>query len=286
MRILDVLNSPWAIVPAKLSEITEIYATHLRGEKIDVKALEAKLGQPLANEQRDYEIIDGVAVIGVEGVLAKRMNLFSQISGGASTELIGRDLRAALADSRVHAILLNVDSPGGAVDGTQTLADAVYNARGVKPVVAFADGMMASAAYWIGSAAQEIYISGDTVMSGSIGVAMQHVDYSRYEEKVGIKTTDIYAGKYKRIASSSAPLSEEGRATLQTMVDQLYTVFVDNVARNRGTDTETVLKDMADGRLFVGRAAIDAGLVDGVSTFDALIADLVTGSKPRLRKAS
>lgn len=283
-RLIDIVNSPWALQPEKLTELVAIYCSHVRGEKIDIAAIEARLGQPLNNEQQSYAIEDGVAIISVHGVLAKRMNMFSRISGGASTELIGRDLRAALEDTRVHSILLDVDSPGGAVDGTQALANQIYEGRSVKRIVALGDGFMTSGAYWVGSAASEVYIAADTVISGSIGVAMQHVDISRYEEKIGVKTTDIYSGKYKRIATEHAPLSDEGRATLQSMADQMYEVFVDSVARNRGVDAETVLKDMADGRLFVGRAAVDAGLVDGVATMDALIEALKSGGKPVLSK--
>lgn len=285
-KVLDILNSPWALLPEKRQQMVAIYSAYIRGEKIDIAAIEAQLGKPLQNEQPPYQIIDGVAVIPVQGVIAKRMNLFSRISGGASTELIGRDIRAALADQRVHAIVLDIDSPGGSVDGTQTLADQVFGARGQKPIVAFADGFMTSGAYWIGSSAEEIYLSGNTVITGSIGVATQHADYSRAYDKEGVTVTDIYAGKYKRIASDTKPLSDEGRATLQAIVDQIYTVFVDDVARNRGTDAESVLKNMADGRLFVGKAAIEAGLVDGVSTFDALIADLVAGRKPAGRASA
>lgn len=283
MKILDVLNAPWAIEPAKLAEIVNVYGTHLRGEKIDLKAVEAQLGKPLANQPAAYEVLNGVAIIALDGVLAKRMNLFTRISGGVSTELVGRDVREALADPRVHAILLDIDSPGGTVDGTQTLADLIHGARAEKPIVAFADGHMCSGACWIGTAAREVYISNDTTITGSIGVAMQHVDVSQAEAKAGFKTTEIYAGKYKRIASEYAPLSDEGRATLQAMVDQIYSVFVNDVARNRGVDTDTVLEKMADGKLFLGRAAIEAGLVDGVSTRDALIADLVTGAKGNQR---
>ena len=274
MRVIDVLNSPWAIVPDKLQEIQAIYATHLRGEKIDIKGIEAKLGQPLQNKEQGYEVIDGVAVIPVDGVISKRMNLFSQISGGASTELIGRDFRAALADPAVHALILRVDSPGGSVDGTQELARMIHGARGVKPIATYVDGMMASAAYWIGSAADKIYIGSDTDAVGSIGVVASHTDYSRREEMMGIKTTEIYAGKYKRIASEHHPLSEAGQQYMQDMVDYLYSVFVGEVASQRGTDTETVLKNMADGRVFIGQQAVSAGLVDGVSTLDQLIADL------------
>lgn len=275
MRVLDILNSPWAIVPDKLREVQAIYATHLRGEKADFKALEAKLGQPLQNREQGYEIIDGVAIVPVDGVISKRMNMFSQISGGASSELIGRDIRDALADPEVHSLLLQVDSPGGPVDGTQELAQTILRARGQKPIVTYVDGTAASAAYWIGSAADKVYIGSDTAQVGSIGVVASHTDYSRREEMMGVKTTEIYAGKFKRIASEHKPLSEDGQQYIQGMVDYLYSVFVGDVAKQRGVDTETVLQNMADGRIFTGRQAITAGLVDGEATLENLIVGLV-----------
>jgi len=274
MKLLDVLTAPWAIEPAKLLEIQAIYATHLRGDKIDISAVEAKLGRPLANEPAPYQVQDGVAVIALDGVIAKRANLFMQISGGTSSELIGRDFKTALADPDVHSIILAIDSPGGTVDGTIALADLV--AASSKPVVALASGTMASAAYWIGSAANAVYITDATTVVGSIGVVATHTDVSKSQAAQGIKTTEIAAGKYKRIASSYEPLSKEGRQTIQDQVDYTYALFVDAVAKQRGTSTDTVLADMADGRIFIGQQAIDAGLVDGVSTLDALVAQLNT----------
>jgi signal peptide peptidase SppA len=283
MKLLDVLTAPWAIEPAKLLEIQAIYATHLRGDKIDIEAVEKRLGRPLANEPKGYQIQDGVAILPVEGVIAKRANLFSQISGGVSTELVARDIKDALADPAVHSIILTVDSPGGTVDGTQTLADIVGAAT--KPIVTLASGTMASAAYWIGSAANAAYIADSTTIVGSIGVVATHTDISAAQEKDGIKTTEIFAGQYKRIASSYAPLSKEGRQTMQDQVDYTYSLFVSAVAKNRGVSTDTVLQDMADGRIFIGQQAIDAGLVDGVSTLDALVQQLnqsrSSGTSPR-----
>jgi signal peptide peptidase SppA len=282
MKLLDVLTAPWAIEPAKLLEIQAIYATHLRGDKIDIEAVEKRLGRPLANEPKAYQIQDGVAILPVEGVIAKRANLFSQISGGVSTELVARDIKDALADPAVHSIILTVDSPGGTVDGTQTLADIVGAAS--KPIVTLASGTMASAAYWIGSAANAAYIADSTTVVGSIGVVATHTDISAAQEKDGIKTTEIFAGQYKRIASNYAPLSKEGRQTMQDQVDYTYGLFVNAVAKNRGVSADTVLKDMADGRIFIGQQAIDAGLVDGVSTLDALVQQLnqnrTNGSAP------
>lgn len=272
MKLLDVLTSPWAIEPTKLLEIQAIYATHLRGDKIDIAAVEAKLGRPLNNEAQRYTIQAGVAIIPLEGVIAKKANLFSKISGGVSTELAARDLRDAMADSAVHSIILLIDSPGGTVDGTQALADIV--AASTKPIVTLANGTMASAAYWIGSAANAAYIADSTTIVGSIGVVATHTDISKAQEQEGVKTTEIFAGQYKRIASSYAPLSKEGRQTMQDQVDYTYGLMVSAVATYRRVSIDTVLKNMADGRIFIGQQAIDAGLVDGVSTLDALVAKL------------
>lgn len=274
MKLLDVLTAPWAIQPAKLLEIQAIYATHLRGDKIDIGAIEQRLGRPLDNSAKAYDVIDGVAVIAMEGVLAKRANMFMQISGGTSTQLLERDLRAALADSAVHSIVLATDSPGGSVDGTMTLASTITEGRALKPIVTLASGVMASAAYWIGSAADAAYITDGTTQVGSIGVVATHTDVSRQQEALGVKTTEIFAGKYKRIASNYAPLTAAGRATMQEQVDYYYSLFVGALAANRNVSEETVLQDMADGRVFIGQQAIAAGLVDGVSTLDALIVQL------------
>lgn len=277
-KLLDIINAAWAIQPDKLHEIRAIYETHMKGEKINLDVVRAQTGLPLQNKPQGYDVIDGVAVIPMNGVIAKRMNMFAEISGGASSELIGRDVRAALADSSVHSIILHIDSPGGTVDGTQSLADIIMAASTQKTVVAFADGLMASAAYWIGSAASAIYIDGPTTQVGAIGVVASHTDISQAQANNGLKTTEISSGKYKRIASSYAPLSEEGRQSIQDMTDYLYSIFVNAVAMNRGVTVDIVLQNMADGKVFVGQQAIDAGLADGITTLDALIASLAAGS--------
>ena len=280
MRLSDVINAPWAIQPEILNEIQSVYAAHVRNEQIDIAAVEARLGKPLANEPQGYTVQDGVAVIPIHGVIGKRMNMFSQISGGASTQLIERDIKAALSDSKVNSILLHIDSPGGTVDGTQNLASVIRDARTQKPVMTFADGTIASAAYWIGSAADGIVAASDTTQIGSIGVVATHTDYSKAEEAQGIKTTEITAGKYKRIASSNAPLTKEGKAYIQDQVDQLYTIFVNEVAQNRGADIETVINDMADGRVFLSKQAKERGMVDHIASLETTINNMATGVWP------
>jgi len=177
-----------------------------------------------------------------------------------------RDIRNALNDSGVGKIILYIDSPGGTVDGTFDLANFIFNNRGQKPIIAYTDGMMLSAAYAIGAAADAVFISGDTTMVGSIGIVAAHEDYSKLEEKIGIKTTEIYSGRYKRIISQYAPLSEEGKKTIQDEVDYLYSIFINDVAKFRGTTSKDVLSRMSTDakRIFIGHQAITAGLVDGL----------------------
>lgn len=273
MTLLELITSAWAIEPEKLREIQAIYATHLRGEKIDIAAIEARLGRPLANDQQAYTVEPGgIAVLHMSGIIAPKANLFMQVSGGMSTQVATRQLESAVADPRVRAIVLAIDSPGGNVIGTPEMAAAVHEMSAQKPIVTHSDGSLSSAAYWIGCAANAVYLSGPVVQAGSIGVV---VDRS-YDPTSSTRQEHITAGRYKRIAKANEPLSDEARAIVQADVDYVYTIFVDDVARYRGATSEQVLEHMADGRVFRGQQAIDAGLVDGVSTLDALMQDMAT----------
>ena len=274
MKLLDIVTAPWAVMPAKLEEMKAVYETHLRGDKIKLDSDLAAAVKAASADRQSVNSQNGVAVIPMEGVLTKRASWIQALCGMTSMDLVGQDLQEALDDPTIQSIILLIDSPGGTVDGTQTLANQVLAARNQKPVVALADGCCCSAAYWIASACAQVYITGDTTAVGSIGVVATHVDVSASEAQKGRKTTEITAGKYKRIASSYAPLSDEGRATIQAEVDHVCTIFVDNVATNRGVSVDTVLAQMADGRVFLGQQAMDAGLVDGVSTLSDLISQL------------
>jgi len=259
----------WAIVPEKLDAIHQVLFNHMKGQTPDLTAFEAQ-AKRLEGSRDTLVTEDGLAIVPVRGVLAKRMNLMTQFSGGTSTQVLMNDFKQALEDDDVSAILLDIDSPGGTVDGTEAIADLVYESRGVKPIVAFVNGMMASAAYWIGSAADTI-IAEETGEVGSVGVVQIHYDYSRADEKRGVKRSMIYAGKYKTMGNDSEPLSADAKDYLQQGVDYVYSIFVNTVSRNRGVSVETVLKDMAEGRLFMGRQALDAGLIDTIGNFDLAV---------------
>jgi len=278
MTVLDVVNSPWAILPDRLEEIQSIYAAWVRDEKPDIAAIEARIGRPLTSDQQGYEVRDGAALIPLRGVLGQRMNLMSNMSGGTSTELFARDVRTAAADPSVQSIIILADTPGGTVAGTQSAAAAVSAVRGVKPIATLVQGMMASAGVWIGSAVDLVALDSGTAQVGSIGVVATHVDVSQREAAMGLKTTEIVAGRFKRAASQYGPLTETGQQVIQDQVDYLYSLFVADVAVNRGASVEQVLSDMADGRMFIGQQAIDAGLADQIISLDQLISQLSPGA--------
>ena len=268
MTLRDLILGAWAIEPGMLRELQTIYATHLRGDKIDIAAIEARLGRPLAHEQQDYTLEPGgVALLRLSGVMSPKANLFMRVSGGISTQLASQQIESAAADQRVRGIVLALDTPGGNVVGVPEFADTVRWAAGQKPLVVHTDNQLCSAGYWVGSAANAIYISGPVVTVGSIGVVVDR----EYDPQTRYRTESITAGRYKRLAQPDAPLSDEARAVVQADVDYVYTLFVDAVAAHRGVTAEEVLEHMADGRVFRGRQAQDAGLVDGVSTLDDLL---------------
>ena len=267
-NILEQLwTSQWAILPEMLDTMHQIVETRLNDGKLSLEEIEIRINKNDKSENGSYTTDNKIRVIPIHGVIAKRMNLFSKISGGTSTELLKTEIETAIADDSVKSILLDIESPGGSVDGPFELSDFIYASRGQKPIYAFANGLMASAAYLIGSAADNI-IGTQTAQIGSIGVITKHMDYSRRDEQNGVITTIITSGKYKAIGAENKPLSKEDKQYIQSRLDYFYTMFVNSIARNRNVSTEKVLSDMADGRIFIGRQAQDAGLIDSIGTFE------------------
>lgn len=270
MNMIELLSSPWAIPADRLLELQSLYAKHLHGDRIDLAAVEQRLGRPLANEQKPYALQDGtgVAVLEIAGILAPKANMLTKISGGAVASLLQKQVLAMAGDPAVKAVVLDLDSPGGSVQGIPALCSAVRLLADRKPTVAVSSGTMASAAYWVGCAANAVYAGGETDFLGSIGVVATHSYMPRAD---GVKTTEITAGKYKRLASESAPLSAAGQSYLQGQVDEIYRVFVDAVAFHRGAAVDAVLQRVADGRVFIGRSAVRAGLADGIASVGEMV---------------
>lgn len=267
IRVLSRIKSePWAITRESMDTILEIAAR----ENESPQAVAAKLGRPLENSY-DTEIRDGIAILSINGPLFRYANLFTALSGATSYDLLARDFAAAVDNPSVESILLNIDSPGGEASGVSEFADMIYAARSKKPIVAYVGGCGASAAYWLASAADRIIID-ETAMLGSIGVVLGVQDSSERDAKAGIKRMEIVSAQspYKRVDASS----DEGQSRLQARVDALAEVFVAKVARNRNTDVDTVLKDFGQGDVFVGQAAVNAGLADRIGSYEGTISEL------------
>lgn len=258
----------WALTPAKLDEVSVFVEALVSGAPTQWDAALSPAGPAYA---KNYNVLeDGTAVIRVEGVIERRANMVGMFSGGCSTQMLAQGILDAAEDRHVTAIVLDVDSPGGSALAPAEVAEAIARARQSVPVVAWTGGQMCSAAYWIGSACDAI-VAMDTSVVGSIGVAMVHYDRSNADTKDGITRTVLSAGKYKRIASDEKPLSDEGREYMQAQIDLYYTKFIDAVAAGRGVDAATVLERMADGRIFIGSEALNAGLVDAIGPFDVAL---------------
>ena len=256
-----VLAANWAIQPEWLETIASI-AERESEYHGNLQALEAKLGRPLGNTMT-ATVRDGVAVIPVEGPLFRRANLMTEFSGASSYEVLSRDFAQALADPNIGSVLLSIDSPGGEVNGASEFAAMVRQAG--KPVWAYVGGTVASAAYWIASAADKI-ITADTAIAGSIGV---QAGYTVKDGRPGEKS-------YRFVSSQSpmknaSPETDAGAAQIQGNVDALAQVFIDTVARNRNTTSETVLESFGQGAVFVASEALKRGMIDGIGTFEGTI---------------
>ena len=223
---------------------------------------------------RLLSVEDGIATVSIKGPLVNSDSPWLQYFGVTGYPEIRAAMLAAAEDPEVTQILLDIDSGGGAVSGVDDTAKLIrlVNDR-VKPVTTYTDGAMCSAAYWLGSAAGEVFASKGAIV-GSIGVIATHKEYSEAYKKEGVGVTVVRAGKFKALANSNEKLTEAGKAQLQKIVDASYEIFVDHVAAMRGKSYEYADKTMADGQEFIGQASVDVGLVDAVKTFDALITDL------------
>jgi len=275
-------GTPWAIHTPALQEM--IARTPEILDRITPEALTKFVENPESYEPDEFQLRDGVAIIPVYGMLVRQASYYAYLFGGRSSMTdLSRVVLDAVNDSDVDAILLDFDSPGGTIAGTEAFSSVIAEAREEKPVVAFASGGMLSAAYWIGSAATRI-VAEPTAQLGSIGVVTTHFDWSENDKQMGLKRTVIASGKYKAMGNDAQPLPPEAEKEIQARLDYLYSLFVHSVAGNLRAEPEQVLRDMADGRVFIGRQAVDAGLahqVGGMQTALTLAGELAEAQGPQ-----
>jgi signal peptide peptidase SppA len=264
--------APWAILESKLDAIEEFLNLKAQGTDLTLEEIQARIAgdrnKPVARQA------ESVAVVPVFGVIAHRMDALTEISGGTSSERLAREIRALGADPGVSAIVLDVDSPGGTVSGMTELAAEIREVRKSKPVIAVANATMASAAYWLASAASEVVVT-PSGMVGSIGVLSLHVDESGKNEKDGRKVTVFRSGPNK--GSDLLPLSQEAAEERQAHVDAFAVQFRVDVAKGRDISIATVKESFGEGRMFSAKEAVSLGMADRVDTLDDVLAGVVTG---------
>lgn len=212
----------------------------------------------------------GIAVIPVYGTLVRRSVGLEAASGLTSYTELSAMLDAALSDSQVEGILLDVDSPGGEAGGVFELAQRIRAADAIKPVWAIASDSAFSAAYAIACAASRVYVT-QTGGVGSIGVIAMHVDQTARDAQEGYRYTPITAGDQKNDFSPHEKLSTEAHARLQAEVDRLYGMFVDTVATMRKLESRFVRSTQAG--LYFGPEAVKAGLADAEGNLEQALND-------------
>ena len=249
-----------------------------------VAALEARV----RTAQEDPEPVGGVATIPVKGTISSTPSLLSMLFGLDSepiTQRVTRQLRSAANNPDVKAVVLDIDSPGGTVDGVPELATEIRAARKSKPITAVANSMAGSAAYWLASQASDVSVtkSGDI---GSIGVFKLHDDISAADAQAGFKTTLIKAGKYKAEMLPYFPLSAEAHDYQQGQVNHFHDMFTGDVARGRRVTPSVVKADFGQGRMLLAKHAVAAGLADRVESLEAATSRLKSASPGSLSTAA
>ena len=265
--VASIINHPWAMLPEKLQEMLGLIELKTSGVKVSDEEFQSAVGGGNISQERKA---GAVAILPISGVIAPKMTAMMYWCGGTSLDRLSKRFKMLVEDSAVGAIILDIDSPGGSVEGLADFAEEVYQARSKKKIVAIANTMACSAAYWIGSAADEFYAIQSSWV-GSIGVYSVHHDFSKFLEDEGIKTTLISAGKYKTEGNQYEPLSETALAHLQENTDVWYNMFVAAVARNRGVKEEDVRKGFGEGRYFPAETALKENMIDGVESIGGLI---------------
>lgn len=291
LLVAEFLSTPWALMPERLHAMSALIHRWSQGVAASDAALEIVHADQNLRETRRHALASsmtvpnsGIAVLPLYGVITQRGNMVNEISGpgSTSTQQFTAALRQALADDTVQQILIDIDSPGGSVYGVTELADEIVSSKTKKPIVAVANSLAASAAYWIGACASELYITGGGEV-GSIGVWQAHFDYSQALAAEGVTPTLISAGKYKVEGNPYMPLDEEAQVFMQSRVDDYYASFIKSIARGRNVPLAQVREGMGQGRVLGADAALAQNMVDGIASFDEVLKKMQRDTKANFK---
>ena len=258
-----ISNRPMLTTPGALDVLMAAAHNGRMDSAFDAQFKESTGGSP----EDLIEVENGVGFLTIRGPLFQRWGIEAWWYGGMSYDVIRRAFDLLVNNATVTRIVLDIDSPGGMVSGCFELAEHIFAARGTKPIDAVANDSAYSGAYAIASACDRVHLPNSGGV-GSVGVCWRHIDMSRFDDRMGLTYTYVFAGAKKVDANPHSPLSESALADNQAEVDRLAEMFVSMVARNRGLAPEAVAALQA-GCLF-GPAAIAAGLADAIGTVESV----------------
>ena len=205
-----------------------------------------------------------IAVITMRGLIS------TSIPGNVSDSMVD-DLRAALQqardDSRVKAIVLEIDSPGGEVTASDEIYSAVVKTRARKPVVVYMDSLAASGGYYVACGGRFL-MANETTITGSIGVIIQTLNYEQLFNKIGLASVVFKSGKFKDMLNGARPITPEERELVQNFIMKTYDKFLGIVAKERNLPADRLRNTIADGRILSGTEALENKLIDGVGELD------------------
>lgn len=276
-KLVGFLRQTWCVSPDYFEGTVQMVAMALASPRladaVRVIAEQVRTVQPAAMaRQRDgkrlasiYSVdLDGVARINIAGVIGKALTEDEcKWYGMVDVDDVSAVLQMAVNDPAVKAIMLDIDSPGGTITGVPELADQIMAARGRKPIMAYTDTLMCSAAYWIGCQASALYAS-KTAAVGSIGVYIPILDISGLYEKLGLKADVISSGDLKAMGFPGTSLTEVQRQYLQDRVTETHGEFMEAVRNVRGNISE----DNFRGQAMYAQHAKSGGLLDDLSDFE------------------
>lgn len=257
-----IAAEPWAILPEGLETIVAIAAR--MNDPADLEAVLTRRGEQLEPKSR-VRVRNGVAVVPVHGPIFRYANVFGRISAATSIDVLALDIRESMDSPNVRSIILDVDSPGGQVSGVAELAEHIRTWSASKPIVAYVSALAASAAYWLASAASEV-IAARTASLGSVGVM------SRL--RIRDDSNEVVVVSEQSPRKLMDPQTDQGRADIQTHVDTMARLFIEDVAKYRGTSVDAVLSNFGQGGVLVGQDAVNAGMADSIGSLEATITRL------------
>lgn len=271
--LAQLLGQPWALPQSTLRAMVD----HLSREPMAAEPRVLGLSGP--QSQRP-------GTIPVYGVISHHPDALAELFGGTSVDEIRARIDAAMRDSRINRIVLDIDSPGGTVTGVTELAATIRTLRGHdKPIVAVANSMAASAAYWLMAQADEAIVTPSGTV-GSIGIYAVHQEASKALADHGITTTVISAGPHKTEGNEWEPLTDEAHAALQERADAFYAMFINDVAKGRRVSPAQVEATFGGGRAMLAGPAHAAGMVDRIATLDDVLRGPARRATTRLSAAA